>query len=437
MVNARLKYRVFETTRTFFEQQKAPSTSTMSADKDSSKDMANTPANDNSVQSMAVTTTTVFHSNTSIAAMPQNQPHMVQVPAEILSALLTSINGLRQEVTSLHTETKTLRDDLPDFIKARQEIALLRSQVRSDMKSNTTSINNQLRYLNRNVRDLERRCGIAKGFTCFNQLPPELRIKVWRFALFQPELFAVEKKLREIGHHPEIYDNAGYFGKWSTAKSQIMWVNQEARKEAKKVLTEFDTNTFLNYWVDTVWLVRLDWLDEPYYDLAGYRLQGSARSLAIHYTFFIDDLHGEKEISQYDNLSELVLIVGKEDGLSGTKPVMVEPRNAPSRYTKDFSQLEGESWSAMGEKVVKEIQGVAKQRIAYRKHLMEGMLWLVGLISPLTRLQDHDISEDELDDDPETWALWDTIPAVRFVELVSEHRFQQIKDAGAGEDCSA
>jgi hypothetical protein len=44
------------------------------------------------------------------------------------------------------------------------------------------------------------------------------------------------------------------------------------------------------------------------------------------------------------------------------------------------------------------------------------------------------LSEEALDDDMETWVLWNTIPTVRFVELVSESqsRLQQIKDEASG-----
>jgi hypothetical protein len=364
----------------------------------SSKKMAAAPAG-NALQGMATTPTTVFHPNKGAPGMPQSQQNnMVQVPTDVLTNLLTSIDSLRQEVSLLRNDVGILRNDTPDFLKARQETSLLRTQVRFDMKAIITGnndvknqlrddmnrfakghtdlikghmiIKNQMKYLNKSVRDLERHSGIAKGFTCFNQLPPELRIHIWRLALSQPELFAVEKTFKAIDGVDDAYYNDAYVAKWPTRKTQIKWVNQEARAEAKKILDCYQTNAFLNYDVDTVWLVQLDQMDEPYFDLVWERFQGRLKSLAIHYSFWDNHVERVKHISDYGDLIELILIVGKEEGMG--KPVMVDPSNAPSHYTDEFPDLEGALWSAMSDKVVGQIKAVAEERNAYRKHLREG-----------------------------------------------------------------
>jgi hypothetical protein len=48
------------------------------------------------------------------------------------------------------------------------------------------------------------------------------------------------------------------------------------------------------------------------------------------------------------------------------------PRKAPSHYTDEFPELEGASWTSVGEKVVKQIQEVTQERLMYRKQLMAG-----------------------------------------------------------------
>jgi hypothetical protein len=46
--------------------------------------------------------------------------------------------------------------------------------------------------------------------------------------------------------------------KWTTAKITILWVNMEARKEAKRELRKYNENCWMNYKSDIMWMVKYE-----------------------------------------------------------------------------------------------------------------------------------------------------------------------------------
>lgn len=103
--------------------------------------------------------------------------------------------------------------------------------------------------------------------------------------------------------------------KWTTAKKTILWVNVEARKEAKRELRKYNENWWMNYKSDIMWMVKY----EPHFaslfdEIYNMNCCQFKRMAVGHMYCYCDKFeetmeHSYKEFGELE-LDDLILIVG-------------------------------------------------------------------------------------------------------------------------------
>ncbi|KAE8452566.1 hypothetical protein EG329_013825 [Mollisiaceae sp. DMI_Dod_QoI] len=229
-----------------------------------------------------------------------------------------------------------------------------------------------------------------KAFTCFGRLPIEIRLKIWRTVLQEPDILAIGmtyKVNRYIG-----YDHAAPCIRMQrpTFKSILMSVNKEAREEGKKNLLYGDCEyspsarpkAFFNGIVDIVWLMNYngDW--DEYREESACVPWNKIKRLAIHSKWW----YGQESMVLFRDfgcyeMEEIILVVGSEFLYNYSAAQFVEPRNVPSHYGHlpkyggiNMSSL---TWESMSQEATKEMQDYKDAQSILWQKTEEGMpLWL-------------------------------------------------------------
>ncbi|KAL5316971.1 hypothetical protein ACEPPN_016023 [Leptodophora sp. 'Broadleaf-Isolate-01'] len=238
-----------------------------------------------------------------------------------------------------------------------------------------------------------------ESFTHFPKLPLELRRKVWNHALQVPEMFTVVLIKRrgyvDGGRPPGVKSPVG--------KSNIMFVNIEARNEAKMVLTQCVRDksarltpledewspyqqhseirgrvTWFNQNTDIAWLPDFDaWFCHG--DGDGFPRNYGIERIAIHYSYWAQNPNkfppgSSLELSYVEfgpkNLREIVLVVVAED----LRAKYGNERVTTSSKPADFLLHEAEgfpvadfTWDMMGKEEMRKMELWKKNVIAVRQ----------------------------------------------------------------------
>lgn len=139
----------------------------------------------------------------------------------LLSHGLTEMGeSLEQPPKSVDREANSLRNE---NMQLRREVALLSKKI-EDLTTETERLRDSL---------VESNGGKAPtSFTLFPNLPFEFRIMIWKQALSNPQIIAVEK----FGKHGQDSKAPGWKLAVSNPHSALLLVNRESRAEARKVL---------------------------------------------------------------------------------------------------------------------------------------------------------------------------------------------------------
>jgi hypothetical protein len=131
----------------------------------------------------------------------------VEIPVALLESLLNTIDTLRKEVALLH----------------------------NDLIERIDTMSSEFETVNNNMEDYLR-AKTFQTFTCFRELPLELRRQIWNAALEIPQI--IPMRLSNVPFEDadatELQAHANPLSK----HSHLLGVNQESRREAKKVYVQ-------------------------------------------------------------------------------------------------------------------------------------------------------------------------------------------------------
>jgi hypothetical protein len=141
-----------------------------------------------------------------------NQQNLIQVPAELLNSLLTSVEGLHKDVSRLRQDNESLACQ---------------------------------------VRHLQRRWG--SKFPKFPKLPAEIRTMIWKLALVAPQIHIMGKKAAsrsKINAVMESCREARNLG----LSLELFYFQVGGNKKARPL-----AKNYLNYDADIIWIPDGDW----------------------------------------------------------------------------------------------------------------------------------------------------------------------------------
>lgn len=309
-----------------------------------------------------------------------HQQAMAQVPADTLTAILSTIDRLSQNVANLSRQVSQMEYNASIHATCTQmQLSRLRHRTKRYAKDNE-KLSAELKGF---VEKIPQRDEACTTFTCFNKLPPEVRLKIWTFAVSHSEIVPVVTTLKESDISEIDYPlwQLGNFGmRTPQLKSTILQVNQEARREATLRLRRNlgCSKAYFHAMVDTLWLVEaslyISFLDlESCWELADYFISG-ARSVAVSYDFWLaTDSYGRHILGRSNVIEELILIVGDEKGVWRAKPRFVAPAHNPSFYLKKEHPLHGSTWETIATQVLQQINEQRELCDIERSKATEGM----------------------------------------------------------------
>ncbi|KAH8753914.1 hypothetical protein F5882DRAFT_483228 [Hyaloscypha sp. PMI_1271] len=305
---------------------------------------------------------------------------IIQIPADVFTSLLQSLNGLQSSIAHLENENRELKHCHKTF---QSSISTLNSEVRALHEAQSQAIHN--------VQKLQLHSGM--DFALFPKLPPEIQRMIWGHCANISRVVGIKRVVDSIS------------GDWglvpTTLRCQLFAVCKEARSEASKIILELEfllaycpgnldfPKIFLNPATDIVWLTggfqkrgRYDGIQH----LALYYIEGNlnqnvatkvvATKVALPYDSWhervsIDYIHNMRSF-QILGTEEVILVVGDNYASKSPDIVFVEPKESPkstlgSEFLKENGFLNDEiTWEEMNETQMKYLTTFQAERVVAR-----------------------------------------------------------------------
>jgi hypothetical protein len=297
---------------------------------------------------------------------------IIQIPADVFTSLLQSLNGLQSSIADLKNENRELKHCHKAF---QSSISNRNSEVRELREAQSQA--------NHNVQKLQLHSGM--DFALFPKLPPETQRIIWGHCANISRVVGVKA----------IVDMRS--GEWvlvpTTLRCQLFAVCKEARSEASKIILPLEIfcvhglenmnvpEIFLNPAIDIVWLTtRLQ--NSPYTgveDLVMYRIEGKPhQKLATKVALPYDCWH---EMMATDNLGimgrlqilgteEVILVVGDDSASKSPDIVFVEPKKtlkSRSEFLEEIGFLNDDiTWEEKNEAEMKFLTTFQAERAVAR-----------------------------------------------------------------------
>jgi len=178
----------------------------------------------------------------------------IQVPANVLAHLISSVDTLRNEMSQLQSDMASNEGALTStIVNLQNEVAQLR-QERIEDKTKINSLETELQSLQPKPK--------GRVFTLFPKLPIELRLSIWDKALWTPQVIAVRQHFKER----TAVTNSGEIALVPLGPHSLLrQVSKEARNQALKIDTCYSMcnhsgtpGLFANPEIDTIWVVDFD-----------------------------------------------------------------------------------------------------------------------------------------------------------------------------------
>jgi hypothetical protein len=301
---------------------------------------------------------------------------IIQIPADVFTSLLQSLNGLQSSIAHLENENRELKHCHKTF---QSSISTLNSEVRALREAQSQAIHN--------VQKLQVHSRMQ--FALFPKLPLEIRLKIWGHCANISRVVGIKRVVDSIS------------GGWglvpTTLRCQLFTVCKEARSEASKIILELEfllaycsgnsnfPKIFLNPATDIVWLTggfqKSGWYDGiehlALYYIGSNLNQNVATKLALpydcwHERVFIDYIHSMGNF-QVLGTEEVILVVGDDYASKSPDIVFVEPKESPkstlgSKFLEKNGLLnEDITWEEMNEAEMKYLTACQAKRAVPRR----------------------------------------------------------------------
>jgi hypothetical protein len=299
---------------------------------------------------------------------------VVQIPADLLVSLLTSIDGLQKQVSMQQVDIMRLGEG---NIKLQDDV--------HGAKGNASAL--------QTYSEIQ--------FSLFPRLPLEIRRMIWDAAASAPRVIPI----KFVGDH-DIYDYDSVSIIAIGPQHPLLQVSIEARTEALKVqrpLSRKGPTIWANSSVDTIWIPYLDDTFEILDLYADYtKPVPKIASVALHHQYWQDREEPGEEgffymINDISKLGtrELILVIGDDEPPSSTNAVIVEPQRGPTKLLSDSWWAEFRSsrvdertklafdenlkWKTLEEEAMNFLRDFQANRAARRKEFLESMFKSNGL----------------------------------------------------------
>lgn len=262
---------------------------------------------------------------TMMLQMAEGVPGQVlQIPADILAGLLTTVNGLKKEVSLLQG--------------LKEDFTLLQPSL-----ARVTNENNLIRQdnllLRRDIHSLQHYSLVR--FRGFSSLPIEIRRMIWQLANDLPRIIPCEIKrvIDEDGARRRIFKDLA---------SPLLHVCRESRLEVheralarNKDAKLTDAISFFNPACNILWNISEDIKDEPWRTsdvLAHFQWGGHITTLAIPYRQWYNDLAFRDEERGLENLlnqmallhvETVYVVLGEPSIAQSPDLIFVKPQENP------------------------------------------------------------------------------------------------------------
>lgn len=298
-----------------------------------------------------------------------NHKNLIQVPSDILTSLLTSVEGLHRDVSRLKQDNESLADQ---------------------------------------VRHLQRRWG--SKFPRFPNLPAEIRTMIWKLALVAPQIHILGEKdasRSKINAVMESCREARNLG----LSLELSYFQASGNKKARPL-----AKNYLNYDADIIWIPDGDWPGDidifcsscegllverglsriiEEHNWADWKHEHRLGALAISYENWNEATPREGEgedgwwrpgsietVWLYGNVREVLIVVNGEEVAANrhrdiifAEPSMESWRIIPGQSEANPDNRTKISWETMSKNQVAKMKLVKEAREKLRKNEMEGKSW--------------------------------------------------------------
>jgi hypothetical protein len=300
---------------------------------------------------------------------------IIQIPADVFTSLLQSLNGLQSSIADLKNENRELKHCHKTF---QSSISNLNSEVRELREAQSQA--------NHNVQKLQLHSGM--DFALFPKLPPEIQRITWGHCANISRVVGVKAivdwRSRDLTLVP------------TTLRCQLFAVCKKARSEASKIILPLEItyahglensnvpDIFLNPATDIIWLTC--WLQKgrwcaaiellALYCIEGKPHQKVATKVALSYDCWHEKMFDGKVKTmgsfQVLGTEEVILVVGDESASESPDIVFVEPEETPEStlgsefFRKNDFLNDDITWEEMNEAEMKFLTAFQAQRAVAR-----------------------------------------------------------------------